>query len=77
MKRQPLPSNIVKLIRQNIKAYNRFMTDEYLDKLNFASLLRLTHPSDRPVFALALFRSRHLGEKDYKELTKPWTIPAL
>jgi hypothetical protein len=35
---------------ENAKAYNRHLTDEYLNKLEPLDLFRFTHPTDRMSF---------------------------
>ena len=58
---------ILKRIRNNIKAYNKYMTDKYLDELSSMSLLRLTHPADRIDFATGM---KELGFITKEELDK-------
>lgn len=35
---------------KNAKAYNKNLTDEYLEKMNFSELLAFCHPEEREIF---------------------------
>ena len=40
----------IELMKHNIKGYNKFMTDEKLNKMSIQELLNNTHPLDRKEF---------------------------
>ncbi len=39
------------VMEDNACAYNKFLTEDYLNKLRLSELLGLTHPLDRPIFS--------------------------
>lgn len=43
--------NVITEMKNDIQAHNKFLTNEYLDKLPVIGLLRLTHPLYRSYFA--------------------------
>lgn len=49
-------SSIINRMHENIKAYNNYMPDKYLNRLNLHSLLRLCNPIDRIDFATELYK---------------------
>ena len=59
--------NVLHLIRVNIFAYNRHMTDEYYDRISIVSRLRLTHPLDRKEFAKHCKNFGLIKEKEFVE----------
>ena len=79
MKRTKLvnPTSIVGRMKQNIKSYNKFMTDEYLGKLSLLGLLRLVHPIDRKGLAFELSKNNFITGLDYTEMAKPWILPGI
>lgn len=44
----------IELMKHNIKGYNKYMTDEKLDKMTIDELLNNTHPLDRKDYAKEL-----------------------
>ena len=58
------------LISQNIKAYNKYQTDEYLFALTPLSLCRLSHPIDRMSFAYQAQRLGLITLAEYNEVIK-------
>jgi len=53
-------------MESNARACNRFLTKEYLRKLNFVGLLRNVHPIDRKDFARKLNQAGKLSMEDLK-----------
>jgi hypothetical protein len=68
--------NINEQIKANIKSYNKYMTDEYLATLSTCSKLRSVHPLDRAELAMEAKKFGLINEQEYKQLIKPWKIPA-
>jgi hypothetical protein len=62
--------SIRKRICHNIQAYNKYATDEYLCTLFPISLLRLSHPLDRPSFAFQCQKLGLITMDEFKEVTK-------
>jgi len=62
--------SIRKLLYLNIRAYNKYITQEYLDLKDFVSLLRLSHPLDRESLGFACLRMGLITNEEYKEITK-------
>ncbi len=58
---------IVDEMKRNIKAYNRYMTDSALDKMDIDALLANCHPIDRRSFASRLFQLDLITEETYKK----------
>jgi len=69
---KPAPSSLRKAMEVNAKAYNKYLTAEYLKGLRNIALLRLTHPTDRPGFARQLHQQGRMSEKKAREFTKTW-----
>lgn len=55
------------LICLNARAYNKYLTKEYLDGLGIRELLRYTHPIERMEFAT---KANQQGILSYSELSK-------
>lgn len=55
-------------MKQNIMAYNKYMTFDYLDRMHPVQLLRLVHPLDRIRFAEMLKDDGWLESKDLKPI---------
>lgn len=69
-------TNVRESMRRNIKAYNRFMKDDYLFSLSALTLLRLVHPIDRPDFALECKRIGLVTEAEYRTVLQPYIMHA-
>jgi len=62
------------LIKQNIKAYNKYMSDEYLQTLSVVTLLRLCHPEDRPAYADRCHKLRMINIFEFRECHTKWEL---
>jgi len=57
-------------MRLNIRAYNKYMPKEFLNSRCPIQLLRLSHPMDRPDFAIRCLRARLITQTEYQEFSK-------
>ena len=56
-----------RLIRA-VRAYNRFLSEEYLKKQGLMFLLRHLHPLDREDFAKLLLTNNSISKQEYRSL---------
>ena len=59
--------SVIELMRHNIKAYNKYMTNSYLKKLKPLQLLHLVNEIDRREFAICLSREGIVKTEEIKE----------
>jgi hypothetical protein len=59
--------SIRKRIINNAKAYNKYLTNEYLEKLSTPSLLRNANPADRFGMAKITYNQGLIDKIEFKE----------
>lgn len=59
---------MISLIKSNIRAYNRSITDERMDKMKLAELVGLCHPSDRDYLIWNLRKDRLINPKEAEKI---------
>lgn len=58
-----------KTIEQNVMSYNSPLR-EAVGKMDLIILLRNTHPTDRPSFAMSAYRAGMISKEDTKEFAQ-------
>lgn len=51
-------THLIEKMKQNAKAHNRFLTEEYLSTLSFKGLLCYMHPVDREEYIQKLKKAK-------------------